>query len=119
MSTIAPPPPRTAPEPPTQRIAPQQRPRTKAPLLLLFAEYTSGQSRRMDGFVAHVLQRRHNHGSFRYRIVLREQRPDLFERFHVEQAPTLLVIDDGAVQSRLEGYHRPSDVEALLHPWLH
>jgi thioredoxin-like negative regulator of GroEL len=93
--------------------------RTKAPLLLLFAEYTSGQSRRMDGFVAHVLQRRHNHGSFRYRIVLREQRPDLFERFQIDESPTLVVIDDGAVQARLVGYHRPSAVEDLLTPWLH
>lgn len=93
--------------------------RTKPPLLLLFAEYTSGQSRRMDGFVAHVLQRRHNHGSFRYRIVLREQRPDLFERFHIDESPTLVVVDDGRVQSRLVGYHRPGDVEELLAPWLH
>jgi thioredoxin-like negative regulator of GroEL len=93
--------------------------RTKAPILLLFGEYTSGQSRRMDGFVSHVLQRRHNHASFRYRIVLREQRPDLFERFHVDEAPTLMVIDDGAVQARLAGYHRPSAVEDLLRPWLH
>ncbi|MCB0880468.1 MAG: thioredoxin family protein [Thermoleophilia bacterium] len=93
--------------------------RTKAPILLLFAEYTSGQSRRMDGFVAHVLQRRHNHGSFRYRIVLREQRPDLFERFRVEEVPTLVVIDDGEVKARLTGYHRPSAVEDLLTPWLH
>ena len=91
----------------------------KAPLLLLFAEYTSGQSRRMDGFVAHVLQRRHNHGSFRYRIVLKEQRPDLFERFHVEESPTLVVVDDGAVRARLVGYHRPGAVEDLLAPWLH
>jgi hypothetical protein len=93
--------------------------RTKAPLLLLFAEYTSGQSRRMDGFVAHVLQRRHNHGSFRYRIVVKEQRPDLFERFHIEEAPTLLVVDEGKVQARLVGYHRPGAVEDLLAPWLH
>jgi thioredoxin-like negative regulator of GroEL len=112
MSTIAPHP--TRPVHPTPTTT-----RTKAPLLLLFGEYTSGQSRRMDGFVAHVLQRRHNHGSFRYRIVLREQRPDLFERFHVDTAPTLVVIDDGAVQARLAGYHRPSAVEELLTPWLH
>ncbi|MCW2928604.1 MAG: hypothetical protein JWM86_2572 [Thermoleophilia bacterium] len=95
------------------------RVQTKAPLLLLFAEYTSGQSRRMDGFVAHVLQRRHNHGSFRYRIVLKEQRPDLFERFHIDESPTLVVVDDGAVQARLVGYHRPGAVEDLLAPWLH
>jgi thioredoxin-like negative regulator of GroEL len=92
---------------------------TKPPLLLLFAEYTSGQSRRLDGFVAHVLQRRHNHGSFRYRIVLKEQRPDLFERFHVTDSPTLVVVDEGKVQARLVGYHRPGAVEELLAPWLH
>lgn len=112
MSTIAPHPVRTTPDASTVT-------KTKAPILLLFAEYTSGQSRRMDGFVAHVLQRRHNHTSFRYRIVLREQRPDLFERFHVHEVPTLVVIDEGAVQARLAGYHRPSAVEELLAPWLH
>ncbi|MCW2925941.1 MAG: hypothetical protein JWM98_3345 [Thermoleophilia bacterium] len=105
----------------SQEIAQQPTPatRTKAPLLLLFGEYTSGQSRRMDGFVAHVLQRRHNHGSFRYRIVLREQRPDLFERFHVTDAPTVLVVDEGEVKARLVGYHKPTAVEELLAPWLH
>ena len=113
MTTLAPTPQEVVPSTPTTRT------RTAAPLLLLFGEYTSGQSRRMDGFVAHVLQRRHNHGSFRYRIVLREQRPDLFERFHVDAAPTLIVIDEGAVKARLVGYHRPGAVEELLAPWLH
>ena len=89
------------------------------PILLLFGSYTSGQSRRMDGFVAHVLQRRHNHATFRYRIILREQRPDLFERFHVEDVPTLVVVDGGRVKRRLIGYHRPGAVEDLLAPWLH
>jgi hypothetical protein len=112
MSTLAP-----TPHQPQQSTAAPTR--TSAPLLLLFAEYTSGQSRRMDGFVAHVLQRRHNHGSFRYRIVLKEQRPDLFERFHIEDAPTLVVVDEGKVQARLVGYHRPGAVEDLLAPWLH
>lgn len=116
MSTLAPHPTQS---PTRDSLATPPRTGTTAPLLLLFAEYTSGQSRRMDGFVAHVLQRRHNHGSFRYRIVLREQRPDLFERFHVDEAPTLVVIDDGAVQARLVGYHRPGAVEDLLAPWLH
>jgi thioredoxin-like negative regulator of GroEL len=112
MSTTAPHPTQLpAHTPPTTRV--------KAPILLLFAEYTSGQSRRLDGFVAHVLQRRHNHGSFRYRIVLREQRPDLFERFRISEVPTLVVVDDGAVKARLAGYHRPAAVEQLLAPWLH
>lgn len=113
MSTVAPHPTHSSPLPTTRGTA------TKPPLLLLFGEYTSGQSRRMDGFVAHVLQRRHNHGSFRYRILLREQRPDLFERFHITEVPTLLVVHDGAVQARLSGYQRPCAVEELLAPWLH
>lgn len=112
MSTLAPTSQENLPSTPTPA-------RTTAPLLLLFAEYTSGQSRRMDGFVAHVLQRRHNHGSFRYRIILKEQRPDLFERFHVTESPTLVVVDEGSVKARLVGYHRPGTVEELLAPWLH
>ena len=93
--------------------------RTSAPLLLLFGSKTSGQSRRLDGFVAHVVQRRHNHGTFRYRIVDLEDRPDLFDRFHVTEVPTLVVIDDGRVQGRLVGFHQPKAVEELLAPWLH
>lgn len=112
MSSLAPTSQQTAPS----TTAPSA---TRPPLLLLFAEYTSGQSRRMDGFVAHVLQRRHNHGSFRYRIVLREQRPDLFEKLHVTESPTLLVVDEGKVKARLAGYHRPGTVEDMLAPWLH
>lgn len=88
------------------------------PLLLLFASKTDGPSRRLDGFVAHVVQRRHNHDSFRYRMVMQEERPDLFERFHVEQAPALLVIDDRSVAARMDGFHRPADVEDMLQPWL-
>ena len=93
--------------------------RTQTPLLLLFGSKTSGQSRRLDGFVAHVVQRRHNHGTFRYRIVDVEDRPDLFERFHVTEVPTLVVIDDGRVRARLVGFHQPKAVEELLAPWLH
>ncbi|MCW2955706.1 MAG: hypothetical protein JWO69_575 [Thermoleophilia bacterium] len=99
--------------------APRPATKVSSPILLLFASYTSGQSRRMDGFVAHVLQRRHNHATFRYRIVLQEQRPDLFERFGVDETPTLVVVDEGKVQRRLVGYHRPGAVEQLLAPWLH
>jgi hypothetical protein len=105
--------PTTAPTPTATRTT------TQAPLLLLFASRTSGQARRLEGFVAHVLQRRHNHDSFRFRVVMQEDRADLFERLHVSEVPTLLVIDGKRVVRRLEGYVRPHDVEDLLTPWLH
>ena len=90
-----------------------------APLLLLFASKQSGQARRVEGYVAHVLQRRHNHDSFRFRIVEREDRPDLFDRLAVTEVPTLLVIDHKRVCRKLEGYVRPHEVEDALQPWLH
>lgn len=108
-----------APNPVSAPVVARPATKTQTPMLLLFGAYTSGQSRRLDGFVAHVLQRRHNHGTFRYRIILKDDRPDLFERFHVTEVPTLLVIDEGRVMGRLVGFHRPKDVEALLAPWLH
>jgi hypothetical protein len=107
-----------APEAPSQ--APfQALPVEQRPLLLLFASQTNGQSRRVEGFIAHVLQRRHNHESFRFRVVMQEERPDLFERFGVTDVPTILVIDKKQVACRLSGYVRPHEVEASLHPWLH
>lgn len=99
----------------------EQRPAAphERPLLLLFASRRSGQARRVEGYVAHVLQRRHNHDSFRFRIIEQESRPDLFERLQVTEVPTLLVISDRKVRRRVEGYCRPHDVEAALAPWLH
>ena len=103
-----------APTPHVPALPPDER-----PLLLLFANRTSGQARRLEGFVSHVLQRRHNHDTFRFRIVLEEERPDIFQRLRVTEVPTLLVVDDKKVRRRLEGYARPHEVEHTLHPWLH
>lgn len=113
MTTLAPRSARAATAPRRTRTA------STAPILLLFAERTNGQARRVEGFVAHVLQRRHNHESVRFRIVHREDRPDLFERFAVTEVPTLVVIEGSCVRRRLAGYTRPGEVERLLAPWLH
>lgn len=90
-----------------------------APLLLLFTAHTSGPSRRVEGYIAHILQRRHNHHTFRMRTVPRELRPDLFERFHVTDVPSVLVIDEGRVRARIDGYAKPPEIEHTLEPWLH
>lgn len=89
------------------------------PLLLLFSEYKNGLARRMDGFVSHVLQKRHNHTAFRYRVIDQDDRPDLFERFQITTTPTVLVIDEGKVKERIEGLQRPKTIEGALNPWLH
>ena len=114
-TTLAPAPSEQFAPPPAGVTAPVTAER---PLLLLFASRTSGQSRRVEGFIAHVLQRRHNHDSFRFRIVVKEERPDLFERFGVEDVPSIVVIDRKRVRRRLDGYVKPHQVEDLLQPWL-
>jgi hypothetical protein len=85
---------------------------------LLFTQEQSGPARRVEGFVSHLLQRRGNHESFRLRTIDADSRPDLFERFHVEQVPTLVVIDEQRVQCRLNGYVRPRQLEDALAEWL-
>lgn len=89
-----------------------------APRLLFFHTARSGPSRRAEGFLAQVLQRRRNHDTFRvYRIDV-DERADLAEKFRVEITPTLIVVDGKRVKGRLERPHGCLEIEALLKPWL-
>jgi thioredoxin-like negative regulator of GroEL len=88
------------------------------PRLVFFHSSSSGQCRRVEGFLAQVLQRRRNHGTFRLYRVAREERPDLLERFGIETMPTLVVVEDRQVRARLERPRGCRDIEAFLAPWL-
>ena len=91
--------------------------RSKPTLCFVYSP-TSGPSRRMEGFLAQVLQRRHNHQTFVLRRVNSAERPDLVERLGVTALPALLVIQDRRVQARLDGLHGCTEIEQLLEPWL-
>ena len=91
---------------------------TEPPRLVFFYDERSGQSRRAEGFLAHVLQRRGNQKTFRILRVEVGQRPDLADRFAVTAAPTLLVVADRKVQARLECPRGCRDIELILRPWL-
>jgi thioredoxin-like negative regulator of GroEL len=88
------------------------------PRLLFFYSSTSGSSRRAEGFLAQVLQRRRNHESFRVHKVDVTDRPDLAERFRIEQVPTLVVVDDKRVRARLSVPRGCADISEALAPWL-
>lgn len=88
------------------------------PRLLFFYSETSGASRRVDGFLAQVLQRRANHATFRLVRVDADRRPDLVERLQVSELPTLLVIADGRVRGRLARPSGCGQIAQLLSPWL-
>ena len=90
----------------------------ETPRLVFFHDKRSGKSRRAEGFLAQVLQRRGNHQTFVIHRVEVGQRPELAQRFKVEATPTLLVVDDKKVQARLETPTGCKDIELLLRPWL-
>lgn len=88
------------------------------PGLVFFHSSVSGQCRRVEGFLAQVLQRRRNHGTFRLYRVDEQERPDLVERFSIATLPTLVVVENRQVQARLERPRGCRDIERFLAPWL-
>ena len=62
------------------------------PRLVFFHSRSCGKCRRVEGFIAQVLQRRHNHGTFVLLPVDSAERPDLLERFNVGEVPSLVVV---------------------------
>jgi thioredoxin-like negative regulator of GroEL len=93
-------------------------PGSERPSLVFFYSQTSGKSRRAEGFLAQVLQRRSNHATFRLVRVDAERRPDLVERFKVDELPTLLVIAEGRVRGRVVKPSGCQQITHLLSPWL-
>lgn len=88
------------------------------PGLVLFYSPRSGRCRRVEGFLAQVLQRRGNHDTFRVQRVNEAARPDLIERFRVDELPTLVVIERKSVRARLVSPRTSQEIERFLSPWL-
>jgi len=89
------------------------------PRLVFFFNGRSGKSRRVEGYLSHVLQSRQNHHSFRLYRVDVEAEPDLVHRFGVEEVPTLVVVEGKRVSSRVTSPRGCRQIEELLAPWLH
>lgn len=88
------------------------------PQLVFFLSSASGRCRRVEGFLAQVLQRRSNHDTFRIYRVDAEQQADLVERFKVQTVPTLMVIEQKRVKAQLANPRGCRDIEKFLAPWL-
>ena len=88
------------------------------PRLVFFHSSLSGHCRRVEGFLAQVLQRRRNHGTFDVVKVAEEEHPQLLQRFMVERVPTLVVVENKAVAARLERPRGCREIEGFLAPWL-
>jgi thioredoxin-like negative regulator of GroEL len=88
------------------------------PMLIFFTSETNGRCRRAEGFLAQVLQRRHNHETFSLRFVEEDEHPDLIDRFQIEKTPTLMVVSDKLVRGRLVEPRGCEEIQSFLAPWL-
>ena len=88
------------------------------PRLVFFYSPVSGRCRRAEGFLAQVLQRRHNHDTFDLHRVSIDQRPDLAERFKVDSVPTVVVVEGRRIKRRIVAPSGCRELEAELAPWL-
>jgi thioredoxin-like negative regulator of GroEL len=89
------------------------------PRLVFFFSKASGRSRRVEGYLSQVLQRRRNHESFELLNVDVDENSDLARRFAIDEVPTIVVIEQKRVQGRLASPRGCRDIEQLLSRWLH
>jgi len=99
--------------PTTERSSPTAKPR-----LVFFYSGSSGACRRVEGFLAQVLQRRGNHDTFKIDRIEENERPDLHERFGIDEVPTLVVVVERQVKARLVAPRGAVAIERFLGPWL-
>ena len=91
---------------------------TAKPSLVFFHSASSGRCRRVEGFLAQVLQRRANHDTFELVRVDADDNAELVEQFKIETIPTLVVVADKRAQGRLPNPRGCRDIERFLAPWL-
>src|SRR3954464_1259398 len=88
------------------------------PRLVFFFSKASGRSRRVEGYLSQVLQRRRNHESFELLNVDVDANTQLAEHFAIQEIPTIVVVEDKRVKGRLASPRGCRDIEQLLAPWL-
>jgi thioredoxin-like negative regulator of GroEL len=99
-------------------VAETPPPVAERPRLVFFFSRASGRSRRVEGYLSQVLQRRRNHESFRMYRVDVDAEPELVQRFGIGEVPTLVVVDGKRVSGRLTSPRGCRQIEELLAPWL-
>lgn len=102
--------------------APQRQPVTRPeqrPRLVFFYSPLSGRCRRVEGFIAQVLQRRRNHDTFDLVRVSIDRRPDLAKKFLVDEVPAICVVEGRKLKRRIVAPRGCRDLEEQLEPWLH
>ena len=82
------------------------------PLLVFFTSHRSGPARRMESLLAHIARKERSR--LRVGKIDVDERPELAERFRVEQVPSLALVKGRRVVARLEGRSTAPKIESLL-----
>jgi thioredoxin-like negative regulator of GroEL len=88
------------------------------PRLIFFFSPHSGRCRRVEGFIAQVLQRRRNHNTFELVRVSVDRHPELAARFRVERVPTICVVERRKLRQRIVAPRGCRELAQALEPWL-
>jgi thioredoxin-like negative regulator of GroEL len=96
-----------------ERPAAAERPR-----LMFFHSSLSGRCRRVEAYLARVLQHRRSHETFEVYRVAQEERRVLLERFGIEAVPTICVVEGKRLAGRLEQPRGAREIQRFLQPWL-
>ena len=88
------------------------------PQLIVFQSERCGRSRRVEGFLSLVLQRRHNHETFQLYRVVAERHAHLFDKFRIDETPTLVIAQDRRVRAKLVRPAGAREIATFLAPWL-
>lgn len=96
---------------------PAADPAHKAKLVFFYSEQ-SGRSRRVEGFLAQVLQRRQNHETFELVRVSVERHPELAARFRVTELPTICIVEGRKLRKRIVAPRGCRQLEGELAEWL-
>jgi thioredoxin-like negative regulator of GroEL len=94
------------------------RPQLERPRLVFFHSSRSGACRRVEGYIAQVLQRRRNHDTFTLVKVEADERPEIVQRFKIDTLPTVVVVEGKRVAARLVMPRGCKELERFLAPWL-
>jgi thioredoxin 2 len=90
--------------------------RDPRPLLVFFTHARSGPARRMESLLAHIARKERDR--LRVLKVDTDHRPEIAERFGVEDVPTLVLVKDKRTVARVSGRASAPRIEQMIEPHL-
>ena len=86
--------------------------RDARPLLVFFSHARSGPARRMESLLAHIARKERTR--LRVARIDVDDRPDLAQRFRVDEVPALVLVKEKRAVARIDGRTSAPRIEQML-----